>query len=145
MLLHERDYSACGVREITDAAGAPLGSFTSHFRSKEEFSTLVLDRYLGVRLAIGAQTLGDGSCVPLDRNVGYFEGGKGEVRPGLANVLHAMSRVAPRFHARSDGEDVGCKEMMVYRPATMIGSARDHRPFLAHTPRDRTMVRAHTD
>jgi TetR/AcrR family transcriptional repressor of nem operon len=35
-VLHGRSYVACGVREITEAAGVPLGSFTNHFRSKEK-------------------------------------------------------------------------------------------------------------
>ncbi len=71
-LLHERGYAACGVREITEAAGVPLGSFTNHFRSKEAFATLVLDRYIDVLLDIAARTLGDRSREPLVRITSYF-------------------------------------------------------------------------
>lgn len=71
-VLHERGYSASGVREITQAAGAPLGSFTNHFRSKEEFAALVLDRYLDTLLDVVARTLGDASRAPLDRIADYF-------------------------------------------------------------------------
>lgn len=71
-VLHERGYSASGVREITQAAGAPLGSFSNHFRSKEEFATLVLDRYMDALLGVVAQTLRDTSQQPLERIARYF-------------------------------------------------------------------------
>jgi TetR/AcrR family transcriptional repressor of nem operon len=38
-------YAGATVRDIADAAGAPHGSFTNHFRSKEAFAIEVLDRY----------------------------------------------------------------------------------------------------
>ena len=38
-------YVGSSVRDIAAAAGAPQGSFTNHFRSKEEFAGEVLDRY----------------------------------------------------------------------------------------------------
>src|SRR5713101_3401406 len=38
-------YTAASVRDIVQAAGVPLGSFTNHFRSKEAFSLEVLERY----------------------------------------------------------------------------------------------------
>ncbi|MBX9396731.1 TetR/AcrR family transcriptional regulator [Streptomyces sp. TRM72054] len=39
-----RGYAATGVKDITDAAGAPKGSFYNHFKSKE-----ALDRYGATR------------------------------------------------------------------------------------------------
>ena len=72
-VLHERGFSASGVREITEAAGVPLGSFTNHFRSKEAFAVLVLERYMDVLLAIVARTLGDEDRAPLDRIAGYCD------------------------------------------------------------------------
>ncbi len=72
-VLHQRGYSACGVREITQAAGVPLGSFTNHFRSKEEFAAQVLDRYMAALLEIAGQTLRDPSRGPLQRLTAYFE------------------------------------------------------------------------
>lgn len=71
-VLHQQGYSACGVREITEAAGAPLGSFTNHFRSKEEFATLVLDRYMDALLEVVSRTFGDTSRPALDRIACYF-------------------------------------------------------------------------
>lgn len=71
--LHERGYAACGIREITGAAGVPQGSFTNHFRSKEAFAIAVLDRYFGQLEAIMAATLRDEARPPLDRLRGYFD------------------------------------------------------------------------
>lgn len=71
--LHQRGYSACGVREITQAAGVPLGSFSNHFQSKEEFAARVLDRYMAALLDVAGQTLRDQSRDPLQRLTAYFE------------------------------------------------------------------------
>src|SRR2546423_4967080 len=38
-------YRGASVRDICTAAGAPHGSFTNHFRSKEAFAAEVLDQY----------------------------------------------------------------------------------------------------
>ncbi len=80
-VLHEKGYSASGVREITQAAGAPLGSFTNHFRSKEEFAALVLDRYMGRLLDVVAQTLCDTAREPLERISSYFGAVEGIAEP----------------------------------------------------------------
>ena len=72
-VLHERGYAASGVREITQAAGAPLGSFSNHFKSKEEVAARVLDRYMDVLRGVVAQTLRDASHGPLERIARYFE------------------------------------------------------------------------
>lgn len=71
-MLHERGFNASGVREVTQAAGVPLGSFTNHFRSKQEFAGLVLDRYMAALLEIVAGALTDGSRRPLERIEAYF-------------------------------------------------------------------------
>lgn len=39
-------YTCASVRDICEAAGVPLGSFTNHFRSKEAFAEEVLDAIL---------------------------------------------------------------------------------------------------
>lgn len=71
-LLHERGFSATGVRDIMEAAGAPLGSFTNHFRSKEAFALAVLDRYFERLSALMDATLRDARLAPLDRLDAYF-------------------------------------------------------------------------
>src|ERR1700743_281908 len=44
-LVHARGYAASGVKEITDAAGVPKGSFYAYFPSKEAFGAAVLEHY----------------------------------------------------------------------------------------------------
>jgi AcrR family transcriptional regulator len=58
-VVHARGLTARGVRDIAMAAGVPQGSFTNHFRSKEAFGILVLDRYAERIEAIMHETLGD--------------------------------------------------------------------------------------
>ncbi len=71
--LHEHGFAATGVRDIARAAGVPLGSFTNHFRSKEEFGLAVLDRYFQQLEAIMEATLDDQARSPLDRLHAYFD------------------------------------------------------------------------
>lgn len=70
---HERGYTATGVRQVAAAAGVPLGSFTNHFRSKEQFALAVLERYVARLDGIMDATLRDGSREPLHRLDAYFE------------------------------------------------------------------------
>src|SRR5689334_18799170 len=44
-LVHARGFSASGVKDITDAAGVPKGSFYAYFPSKEAFAAAILDHY----------------------------------------------------------------------------------------------------
>ena len=44
-LVHARGFAATGVKDITDAAGVPKGSFYAYFPSKEAFAAAVLDYY----------------------------------------------------------------------------------------------------
>jgi len=44
-LVHSRGFAASGVKDITDAAGVPKGSFYAYFPSKEAFGAAVLDHY----------------------------------------------------------------------------------------------------
>ena len=71
--LHQRGFAATGVRDIASAAGVPLGSFTNHFRSKEEFGLAVLDRYFEGLEAVAQTALGDQTRPPLDRLHAYFD------------------------------------------------------------------------
>ena len=43
--LLEKGFNACGVRDITDAAGVPTGSFYNHFASKEALGAEIVGRY----------------------------------------------------------------------------------------------------
>src|SRR5579859_646353 len=63
-------FHACGVQDITDAAGVPKGSFYNHFKSKEALALEVLDQYRqGNRLEL----LSDESMPPLARLRAHFE------------------------------------------------------------------------
>lgn len=44
-LIHARGYAASGVKDITDAAGVPKGSFYAYFPSKEAFASAILESY----------------------------------------------------------------------------------------------------
>jgi TetR/AcrR family transcriptional repressor of nem operon len=44
-LVHAQGFSASGVKDITDAAGVPKGSFYAYFPSKEAFAAAILDHY----------------------------------------------------------------------------------------------------
>ncbi len=72
-VVQARGFGATAVRDIATAAGVPHGSFTNHFRSKEAFGILVLDRYAERLDAIMQETLGDGSLAPAERLRSYFD------------------------------------------------------------------------
>jgi TetR/AcrR family transcriptional repressor of nem operon len=44
-LVHARGFTASGVKDITDAAGVPKGSFYAYFPSKAAFSAAILEHY----------------------------------------------------------------------------------------------------
>jgi TetR/AcrR family transcriptional repressor of nem operon len=43
--VHSRGFAASGVKDITDAAGVPKGSFYAYFPSKEAFAAAILEHY----------------------------------------------------------------------------------------------------
>ncbi|MFF4764634.1 TetR family transcriptional regulator C-terminal domain-containing protein [Streptomyces sp. NPDC001292] len=67
---HTRGYNAAGVKDITDAAGVPKGSFYNHFESKEALAVTILELYGGTR-RLGE--LSDPSVEPLVRMRRHFE------------------------------------------------------------------------
>ena len=67
---HERGFNAAAVKDITDRAGVPKGSFYNHFESKEALANVALERYgEGLRLT----DLADTSVEPVARIRGNFE------------------------------------------------------------------------
>ncbi|MEU8380910.1 TetR family transcriptional regulator C-terminal domain-containing protein [Streptosporangium sp. NPDC048865] len=67
---HIRGYNAAGVKDITDAAGTPKGSFYNHFDSKESLAVVALEHYgAGLRMA----DLADDRVEPLTRLRRHFE------------------------------------------------------------------------
>lgn len=72
-VMFQSGYQGTGVRDICAAAGAPQGSFTNHFRSKEAFARDVLDRYFAnVQTAVN-EALNDKSLSPRQRLRRYLE------------------------------------------------------------------------
>ena len=72
---HTYGFNAAGVKDITDAAGAPKGSFYNHFDSKEALAVVALQRYGTTRRLA---ELGDTSVPALDRLRAHFEFLRGE-------------------------------------------------------------------
>ncbi|WP_328519414.1 TetR/AcrR family transcriptional regulator [Kribbella sp. NBC_00359] len=69
-LFREKGFNAAGVKDITDRAGVPKGSFYNHFESKEALATVALDRY-GDSLRLG--DLADPAVPPVERIRRHFE------------------------------------------------------------------------
>lgn len=66
-------YGGASVRDICAAAGAPHGSFTNHFRSKEAFAAEVLDQYFGYLKALAGNALNDERLTPRRRLRRYLD------------------------------------------------------------------------
>jgi TetR/AcrR family transcriptional repressor of nem operon len=63
----ERGYCGASVRDIVQAAGAPQGSFTNHFASKDAFCLELLDRYFAMVEQNIGRTLRNDAVSPLAR------------------------------------------------------------------------------
>ena len=72
-VMFQSGYVGATVRDICAAAGAPHGSFTNHFRSKEEFAQEVLDRYFANLQGNVRKALGDMSLTPRQRLQRYLD------------------------------------------------------------------------
>jgi TetR/AcrR family transcriptional repressor of nem operon len=72
-LMFQSGYQGATVRDICVAAGAPQGSFTNHFRSKEAFAAEVLDRYFSFTKGLVKQALADKSRTPRQRLRRYLD------------------------------------------------------------------------
>lgn len=68
-----KGYAGAGVRDIVAEAPAPQGSFTNHFRSKEEFAREVLDLYFTQLKRLVAEALDDGGLSPRERLRRYLD------------------------------------------------------------------------
>lgn len=75
-MFHSKGFNAAAVKDITDAAGAPKGSFYNHFASKEALAVIALERY-GVSRHL--ETLADPAVPPLTRLREHFVFLRGEV------------------------------------------------------------------
>jgi TetR/AcrR family transcriptional regulator, transcriptional repressor for nem operon len=67
---HTHGFNGAGVKDITEAAGVPKGSFYNHFESKEALAVVALERYGATRRL---QDLTDSAVGPLERLRAHFE------------------------------------------------------------------------
>jgi TetR/AcrR family transcriptional repressor of nem operon len=72
-LMRKHGYGATGLQEILHAAGVPKGSFYHYFRSKEEFTAAVIERYFTLAAKHGQKVLDNTRQAPLKRLRRYFE------------------------------------------------------------------------
>ena len=72
-VMFQAGYNGATVRDICAAAGAPHGSFTNHFRSKEAFAQEVLDRYFANLQGFVREALDDKSLTPRQRLKRYLD------------------------------------------------------------------------
>src|ERR1700729_2176704 len=68
-----KGYVGAGVRDIVAEASAPQGSFTNHFRSKEDFAREVLDLYFDHTKRAVVEALEDRSLNPRKRLGRYLD------------------------------------------------------------------------
>ncbi|VFU10299.1 TetR/AcrR family transcriptional regulator [Methylocella tundrae] len=67
---HAQGFNGCSVQDITEAAGAPKGSFYNHFKTKELLALEALTRY---RKESRTAMLFEGDKPPLQRLRAHFE------------------------------------------------------------------------
>jgi TetR/AcrR family transcriptional regulator, transcriptional repressor for nem operon len=72
IMLH-KGYAGAGVRDIVAEASAPQGSFTNHFRSKEDFAREVLDLYFDHTKRAIVEALEERTLKPRERLGRYLD------------------------------------------------------------------------
>lgn len=65
--LYRKGYNATGVKEITDAAGIPKGSFYNYFSSKEDMAIEAMEYFTQRELESMENILTDKTTAPLKR------------------------------------------------------------------------------
>ncbi|MCW7944340.1 TetR family transcriptional regulator [Streptomyces hygroscopicus] len=71
-LMHTNGFNGCGIKEITDSAGVPKGSFYSYYASKEDFAVAVLEHYWASIDRDFGFHLRDASRRPIERVTAFF-------------------------------------------------------------------------
>jgi TetR/AcrR family transcriptional repressor of nem operon len=66
-ILYRKGYNGTGIKEITDAAGIPKGSFYTYFKSKEDFAIEAMRYFTEKELASMNRVLTDENLPPLKR------------------------------------------------------------------------------
>jgi TetR/AcrR family transcriptional repressor of nem operon len=104
-MLLEHGYNDLGIHALLEETGIPKGSFYHHFKSKEDFSLQVIDRYMTEVHQGLDMCLGDKSTPPLLRVRRFFELSREKYRQdgylgcllgGLGQELSGVSEVFRR-------------------------------------------------
>ena len=66
-IIYQKGYNATGVKEITDSAGIPKGSFYNYFSSKEDFAVEAMRYFTEKELSVMKEILSDCKVPPLTR------------------------------------------------------------------------------
>ncbi|WP_028584886.1 TetR/AcrR family transcriptional regulator [Desulfogranum mediterraneum] len=66
-ILYAKGYNGTGVKEITDAAAIPKGSFYNYFSSKEDFAVAAMRYFTELELTVMKDILADAATPPLKR------------------------------------------------------------------------------
>ena len=72
-VMFRRGFHGAAVRDVVATAGVPHGSFTNHFRSKEQFGKEVLDQYFEHVQGLLASSLEDHALSPRARMERYLD------------------------------------------------------------------------
>lgn len=72
-VMFRQGYHGAGVRDVVGEAGVPQGSFTNHFRSKEDFAAEVLNLYFASIRERIAESLLNGDLAPRERLRRYLD------------------------------------------------------------------------
>ena len=72
-VMFRKGYIGAGVRDIVAEASAPQGSFTNHFRSKEDFAREVLDLCFDYTKGLVAEALENRDLSPRERLRRYLD------------------------------------------------------------------------
>lgn len=72
-LFYRNGYAATGVREVAREADVPQGSFTNHFRAKDQFALLALNAYFVQLEKLISQTLENEARSPIESIRAYLD------------------------------------------------------------------------
>jgi TetR/AcrR family transcriptional regulator, transcriptional repressor for nem operon len=72
-VMYRKGYVGAGVRDIVAEASVPQGSFSNHFRSKEDFAREVLDLYFADLKQLVGEVLDDANRRPRERLRRYLD------------------------------------------------------------------------
>lgn len=117
--LLQKGFNACGVRDITEAAGAPTGSFYNHFASKEALGAEIVERYAGDNSR--RQALRDKKLPPLERLRRHFAG----LNQMYADLGYGRGCLLGNFSAELADQSPLIRERLAALSASWTGDIED--------------------